>query len=411
MEPYYRLERTADTIEAVFKAQRVGAVCWGGVDNLLLTTYHFGISADTRIKAATRLHDEIALRLGVSGVRIYRNNGAICVDVPKPDRRPVTVPAILRLMNGYELTGVQAMLGLGTDGKPLLLDITDPNVVHVLIAGTTGSGKTTQLRTMLHTLMRWYKPPEALAVLVDVQGYAFDGLLNAPNVLGHATDDIAAALAWLVSEMERRDAEQETEPALIVAIDELADVLATVPDAGVHLQRIVSRGRNAGVHVIAATQKPSAAAVGSLITANFPCRLVGRVVNARDAATATGRPDTGAHLLSGAGDFLMVGADVVRYQAALPGILPGTWAGMCTGMAPWRTAAQPVRTRYTATDDTDSWENWPWTPEQCEAVCRLYDELHHIKKVQRRLFPGAKLGGLWFYKIRHVIGGGDPAEM
>ena len=111
-------------------------------------------------------------------------------------------------------------------------------------------------------------------------------------------------------------------PRIIVLIDELADLVrqggAAVTDL---LTRLLQRGREAGIHVVAATQRPSAAVLSGLMRANFPLRLVGRVVSADDARVASGRAGTNAHLLHGRGDFLALGGgeELVRFQVAYIG--------------------------------------------------------------------------------------------
>jgi S-DNA-T family DNA segregation ATPase FtsK/SpoIIIE len=116
----------------------------------------------------------------------------------------------------------------------------------------------------------------------------------------------------------RRDASRQTLPRIVIALDELADLLVTggkpVAEA---LTRLTQRGREAGFHTIAATQRPSAALVGGLMKANFPVRLVGSVVSPEDAKVASGVAGTEAERLLGRGDFLLVAkGQVIRFQAA-----------------------------------------------------------------------------------------------
>jgi S-DNA-T family DNA segregation ATPase FtsK/SpoIIIE len=107
-------------------------------------------------------------------------------------------------------------------------------------------------------------------------------------------------------------------PRIVVVVDELAELLAVGGGAvGEQVQRLTQRGREAGVHVVAATQRPSAALVGGLMKANFPVRLVGSVVSAEDARVAAGVAGTAAERLLGRGDFLLVAkGEVIRFQAA-----------------------------------------------------------------------------------------------
>jgi S-DNA-T family DNA segregation ATPase FtsK/SpoIIIE len=130
--------------------------------------------------------------------------------------------------------------------------------------------------------------------------------------------DGAAALAELTVEMERRDRAGVQRPRIVVVIDELADLLMSGgAEAERRLLRLVQRGRGAGIHVVGATQKPSAQVISSLIRSNFPMRVVGRVCSAQDAQIAAGLPGTNAERLMGRGDMLAImQGQVERFQAA-----------------------------------------------------------------------------------------------
>jgi S-DNA-T family DNA segregation ATPase FtsK/SpoIIIE len=144
-------------------------------------------------------------------------------------------------------------------------------------------------------------------------------VLSEPEVVAHT-------LQVLVELMLARDREgrqpvsagQAGEPRVVVVIDELADLLmATGRETQTALTRLAQRGREAGVHLVACTQKPASQVVGSLAKANFPVRLVGRVTSPEDAKVATGYGGTGAERLRGPGDFIAVtGGQMTRFQAA-----------------------------------------------------------------------------------------------
>ena len=121
--------------------------------------------------------------------------------------------------------------------------------------------------------------------------------------------------------MLQRDRERVSEPRVVVAIDELADlVVAGGPGVARSITRLTQRGREAGLHVLASTQKPTVDAIGSLVKSNFPARLVGSVASAEDAKVASGLPGTGAEKLLGRGDFLLVvKGELLRFQAAYVG--------------------------------------------------------------------------------------------
>ncbi|MBI3912718.1 MAG: DNA translocase FtsK, partial [Chloroflexi bacterium] len=214
-----------------------------------------------------------------------------------------------------------AILGMDAEGVPLLLRLASPDVVHCLIAGTTGSGKTELARTMVASLAMNQKPRDLQLALFDPKWHGLAPFANLPHLLFPIVSDIQATLTrleFLVNEMERRDRGAVTRPRVVVVIDELADTLQTGGAAvEAMLTRLVQRGRGAGISVIACTQKPTARAVGSLMKANFPARLVGRVASAEDARVASGISGSGAEKLAGRGDFLLIAAgQIIRFQAA-----------------------------------------------------------------------------------------------
>jgi len=132
-------------------------------------------------------------------------------------------------------------------------------------------------------------------------------------------DHTLVKMRYLVSEMERRDQILVARPRIVVVVDELTDLLQVCgSELEALLTRLVQRGRSAGISVIACTQKPTARAVGGLMKANFPVRLVGRVTSTDDARVAAGIGGTGAEKLAGRGDFLLIAAgEIIRFQAAM----------------------------------------------------------------------------------------------
>ena len=285
-----------------------------------------------RIASITGLAEELAAALDIPQVRVARQGAAIAVEVPRDDPQPVRLVPLLRGL--HNVPPATAVLGIADDGVPILIRLPSPDVAHILVAGTTGSGKTALLRAMVLSLAYFNEAGGngrgsggALAlcpascnlrlVLIDPKGTAFRDLADLPHLARPVISDPAEAveaLGSLVRLMER----PATGQTVILVIDELVDLLMVAgDDAERPLTRLVQRGREAGIHVIAATQKPTAAVIGSLVKANFPVRLVGKVTSPEDARVATGWRGTGAERLLGRGDFIVVAeGQVQRFQAA-----------------------------------------------------------------------------------------------
>jgi S-DNA-T family DNA segregation ATPase FtsK/SpoIIIE len=272
------------------------------------------------------LSEEVALRLNASDVRVSRQGAAVKIEVPRDDAQTVRLLQLSRQLE--EIPRQAAILGLDEAGLPLLLRLSSPEVAHVLIAGTTGSGKTVLARSMALSLAMHNRLGEIQMVFIDPKGTGFGPFApidaqsyGLPHLLRPVVRDAHQAiflLGELVGEMVRRDHENISEPRLIVFIDELADLMEQGGKAMDRLMtRLTQRGRSAGIHLIACTQKPLAATIGSLTRSNFPVRLVGSVASADDAKIAAGIPGTGAEKLLGRGDFLLVAkGQVTRFQVA-----------------------------------------------------------------------------------------------
>lgn len=313
------LEKQADLIEQALAAHGVESRVIGGVVTPGFVRYEVTMPISTRLQKVLALHDEIALLLGAPDVRVYRQDGVLVVEAPR--QRPSQVRLLSLCRSLPKIPPLTAVLGIDASGAPLLLRIPSPDVAHVLVAGSTGSGKTVLLRAMLASLALFSSQSALQLVLIDPKGRGFEPLARLPHLARPVITEADAAvrlLHGLVDEMEHRDREHRSTPALIVAIDELAD-LRMVGGKGVEeaLTRLTQRGREAGIHVIMATQRPAATVVGSLVKANLPVRLVGAVGSAEDAKVASGIARSGAERLRGRGDFLLVGrGQSLRFQAA-----------------------------------------------------------------------------------------------
>ncbi len=317
----------ADKIEMVLAAHQAPARVWGGRLTPRTIQFHLAPAAATKLTKLQALTEEVALAIGVPSARLTRTNGTLSLEIPRTDSRWVSLADLTArleqddgLRRALSSAGT-AILGIDAEGVPLLLRLASPDVAHVLIAGTTGSGKTELARTIVASLVRHQRPHTVQLALFDPKQHGFAPFAALPHLLFpivSEVDEMARRLGFLVAEMERRDRERIDRPRLVLMIDELADVLQA-GDSAVEglLTRLVQRGRSAGLSVVACTQKPSARAVGTVMRANFPVRLVGRVTSADEARVAAGIGGTGAEKLAGRGDFLLIaGGQVIRFQAA-----------------------------------------------------------------------------------------------
>ncbi len=313
------LEYQANQIEAVLASHKASVQVTGGSILPRLVQFDLVPGQGVSVRKVQQHAEEIALALGVASARVARQGGNLFLQVPRSSPQPVRLLDLQRRLS--RVPPDTAILGMDETGTPLLLRLPSPEVSHVLIAGTTGSGKTVLVRSMVLSLAMNNRPRQLQMVLLDPKGHGFGPLSDLPHLLRPVVINPTEALvllADLVREMERRDEAGHNRPRIVIVIDELAD-LALVGGKAMErfLTRLAQRGREAGIHLVACTQKPTAAVVGSLVKANFPARLVGAVVSPEDAKVATGVAGTGAERLSGRGDFLLVvRGEVIRLQAA-----------------------------------------------------------------------------------------------
>jgi S-DNA-T family DNA segregation ATPase FtsK/SpoIIIE len=344
------LEFQADRIEAVLAQHKVQARVTGGYVAPRWIQFQVLPTLGARVSKVTGLAEELALALDRDTCRVARQGGLLTVEIPRTDPQPVRLLSMQRRLaapkgparhtqgraastnNGNERRRVPfgtAVLGLADDGAPLLVRLPSPQVSHILIAGTTGSGKSALAQTIIASLALSHRPSQIGFILIDPKRRAFGPLAGLPHLLRPVLSEPEAAgemLQLLVELMLLRDREgriiadanRPGEPRVVIVIDELADLLmATGKGTQGALTRLSQRGREAGIHLVACTQKPVSQVVGSLAKANFPVRLVGRVTSPEDAKVATGYAGTGAERLQGPGDFIAVAAgQITRFQAA-----------------------------------------------------------------------------------------------
>lgn len=341
-----QLEFQAERIEAVLASHKIPARVAGGTVTPRYIRFDLLPPPGVPLRRIQNLAEEVALFLGATSCRIVRQAGQLKVEVPRPDPRPVQLLPLCR--NLPPVPPNTAILGLDDEGIPVLLRLSSADIAHVLIAGNTGSGKTALARTMALSLAMYNRPSTLQLVLIDPKQRGLAPLASLPHLLFPLiadTDTAADALSRLVREMERRDLEGHRLPRIVVFIDELADLVMMGGTPILHaLTRLTQRGREAGIHIIACTQKPTAASIGSLIKSNFPCRLVGSVASAEDARIAAGLPKTGAEKLPGHGSFiLVVRGETLTLQVAY--IDPTTAQKVASHLSHTRRSSSPTSVR------------------------------------------------------------------
>ncbi len=319
------LEYQADQIELVLHSHKVPVQVTGGMVTPRWVRYQAIPQLASKVSRIIGLSEEVALHLGAPSVRIARQGPSLQIEVPRAD--PQSVHLLQLSQKTGQIPRQSAILGLDETGVPLILRLSSPEVAHVLVAGTTGSGKTALARSMALSLAMHNRLGAVQMIFIDPKRNGFAPFAHGttsgglPHMLRPIIDDVHQAvflLGELVSEMVRRDHENISEPRLSIFIDEVADLMEQGGKAMDRLMtRLTQRGRSAGIHLVACTQKPLAATIGSLTRSNFPVRLVGSVASADDAKIAAGIKGTGAEKLLGRGDFLLVmKGQVTRFQAA-----------------------------------------------------------------------------------------------
>jgi S-DNA-T family DNA segregation ATPase FtsK/SpoIIIE len=309
---------------------KVSARVTGGLVSPRYVRFQVLPALGAKISKIKGLTEELALALCSETCRVSRQGGTLSVEIPRHDPQPVRLlPLQERLAARKQQPFGTALLGLTDSGAPLMVRLPSPQVAHLLIAGTTGSGKSALMQAIIASLALSHRPSQIGFVLIDPKRRAFGPLAGLPHLLRPVLSEpepVEETLNALVQLMLARDREGRApadaglpgEPRVVVVVDELADLLMmTGKGAQKALTRLAQRGREAGIHLVACTQKPSCKVVGSLARANFPVRLVGQVTSPEEAKVATGYGGTGADRLRGPGDFIAVtGGQVTHFQAA-----------------------------------------------------------------------------------------------
>ena len=303
----------------------------------VVTLYEILPSAGTKINTIINLAGDISRSMGVGAVRIAQIYGTqyLGVEIPNKHRETVTIKELLS-DNNFKNTEHKIPICIGKDisGKIEVIDLS--KTPHLLVAGTTGSGKSVFINTLLASLLYKFSPNNLKLILIDPKMLE----LSVYNDIAHLLTPVVTepkkaiiALKWVCKEMERRYSlmnEENTRslegfngkstekiPYIVVFIDEMADLMMTAGKEVEHyVQRLAQMARACGIHLVMATQRPSVDIITGSIKANFPSRISFQVASKYDSRTVLG--EIGAEQLLGNGDMLMSknGGNLIRYQSA-----------------------------------------------------------------------------------------------
>ena len=318
-------KRLADTLRSFGVDARAGEVIHGPS----VTRYEFTLDQGVKLSKITNLQDDIALALGASGVRIApvpNKISAVGIEVPN---RTVTAVRIRDVIESREFidhpSPVAFAVGRDIGGSNIVGNIA--RLPHVLIAGTTGSGKSVCTNSLIVSLLYKSTPDEVRFIMVDPKMVELAPYNGIPHLLIPVVTDpkkAAGALQWAVFEMMKRykmfsekgvkdlagyNALSETDedvkklPTVVVVIDELADLmLVAAKEVEESICRVAQMGRAAGMHLVIATQRPSADVITGLMKANIPSRIAFAVASSMESRIILDTP--GAEKLVGKGDML-----------------------------------------------------------------------------------------------------------
>ncbi|HJG05329.1 DNA translocase FtsK [Ligilactobacillus agilis] len=338
----------ATKLDETLKSFRVDAQVVNWTIGPAVVQFEVKLGRGVKVSKITNLTDDLQLALAVRDVRIEApipGKSSVGIEIPNRYARPVNLAEVLGSQAFLEAKSpLTVALGVDLFGNPQVTDL--QKMPHGLIAGATGSGKSVFINSMLVSLLYKASPAEVKLILIDPKAVEMAPYQGIPHLLAPVISDAqaaAAALKWVVAEMERRyellvaagvrniegfntKAEESAQyglklPYIVVVIDELADLmLVASSEVQDYIARITAKARAAGIHLIIATQRPSVDVVTGTIKNNIPTRIAFMVSSQVDSRTII---DTaGAERLLGRGDMLYLGNG-----SSQPVRLQGTYIG------------------------------------------------------------------------------------
>ena len=330
------LEQTAESLQSTLLEFGRSARVVGWIAGPTVTTFKLQPGEGERVSKISSLEDDIALSLAAQSVRIFApipGTSLVGIEIPNRKRQNVNLGDVLPYVKGGPL---ELVIGRDAEGTPVVADLA--KMPHLLIAGTTGSGKSVMINSIITTLLMRALPEDVRLIMVDPKRVELAGYNGLPHLYVPVVTEpkqAASALQWAVSEMERRlkvferlnvrkistynekqaagefehyDNPPQKMPYLVIIIDELSDLMMVAgKDVEASIVRIAQLGRAAGIHLIVATQRPSSNVVTGLIKANITNRIAFNVATGIDSRVIIDQ--MGAEKLTGLGDMLFSKVD------------------------------------------------------------------------------------------------------